>query len=90
MNKKELIASVAKKTKMSLNASEIALNGVLDSITETIQNGETVILVGFGTFVIKEHVARTGYNPATKAPMQIPAKKMVRFKAGSKLELKNE
>ena len=90
MNKKELVASIAQKTNMSLNASEIALNGVLDSIIETIQKGEVVTLVGFGTFTIKEHMARTGYNPATKAPMQIPAKKMVRFKAGNKLELKSK
>lgn len=90
MNKKELIACVAKKTGKSLAEAEVALNGVLDSVVEVVLKGEPITLIGFGSFVIKESKARKGYNPSTKAPIQIPAKRYVRFKPGSKLTLKKK
>lgn len=85
MNKKELIALVAKKTGKSLAETKISLDGVLDSITETVLKGESVTLIGFGSFVIRESKARNGVNPSTNTPMLIPAKRIVKFKPGTKL-----
>lgn len=90
MNKKELIACVAIKTGKSLKEAEVALNGVLDSIVETVLKGDPIILLGFGSFTIKESPARKGFNPSAKTPIQIPAKRIVRFKPGAKLALKKE
>jgi DNA-binding protein HU-beta len=61
------------------------LDLVLNSITEALAKGEDVTLKGFGTFKIVELAARTGRNPQTGKALQIPAKKVVRFKAGSDL-----
>ena len=90
MNKKELVACVAKKTGKSLKESEVVLDGVLDSIVDTILKGEAINLLGFGSFVIKEFAPRVGYNPSTKTSMQIPAKRVVKFKAGAKLVLRDK
>ena len=90
MNKKELVACVAAKTGKSLKEIEIALDGVVDSIIETVQKGEAVSLLGFGSFVVKDSKARMGYNPSTKAPIAIPAKRVVRFKAGARLVLRKK
>lgn len=90
MNKKELVACVAAKTGKSLKEIEIALDGIVDSIIETVQKGEAVSLLGFGSFVIKDSKARMGYNPSTKAPISIPAKRVVRFKAGARLVLRKK
>lgn len=87
MNKKELVASVAQKKGISLKEAEVALDGVLEAITDALHQGESVLLVGFGTFAVKERAARTVYNPVTKKKMQYPAKRVVRFKAGTKLEI---
>lgn len=90
MNKKELVACVAAKTGKSLKEIEIALDGIVDSIIETVQKGEAVSLLGFGSFVIKDSKARMGYNPSAKAPIAIPAKRVVRFKAGARLVLRKK
>ena len=66
MTKVELIAQVAEKTGTSKKASEEAVAAVLASITEALQNGEKVSLVGFGTFEVKERAERTCLNPQTK------------------------
>ena len=87
MNKKELIAYVAKKTGKSFKDTEITLNGVLESIVEVTLREEPINLLGFGSFSIKKAPERMGYNPSAKKPMQIPAKRLVKFKPGAKLIL---
>lgn len=87
MNKKELIDSVAKATELTKKDSEAAVNAVIDSISSTLEKGEKVVLIGFGTFEVRERKARTGRNPATNEEIQIPASKAPAFKAGK--ELKN-
>ena len=86
MNKAQLIASVAKKTDMSLKKAEKLLNAVIDSITQALKKGEKVTLIGFGSFSVKKRAAREGRNPLTGKKIKIAARKVPHFKAGSKLK----
>lgn len=86
MNKAELIAAVAQKTSLSKKDSEAAVNATLESITASLETGEKVQLVGFGSFEVKSRAARVGRNPKTKAPIEIPASKIPVFKAGKALK----
>jgi DNA-binding protein HU-beta len=85
MNKSELVSAVAQKSGLSKVDSKKALDAVLESIGEELKNDGKVVLVGFGTFSVNERSARKGINPRTKEPIDIPAKKVVKFKAGSQL-----
>lgn len=85
MNKKELVESIAGAADISKAAAEKALNGTLAAIAETLKNGDKVTLVGFGTFSVSRRDARQGRNPQTGKAIQIPAKNVAKFKAGSKL-----
>ena len=85
MNKSELVSAVAQKSGLSKVDSKKALDAVLESIDEELKNDGKVVLVGFGTFSVTERSARKGINPRTKEPIDIPAKKVVKFKAGSQL-----
>jgi DNA-binding protein HU-beta len=87
MNKSELVAAVAAKAEMSKAAAAVAVDAVLDAVIETVKKGESVQLIGFGTFSVAERAARKGVNPATKAVITIPARKAVKFKAGAKMAL---
>lgn len=87
MNKTELIAAVAAKAELSKVAAAKAVEAALASIEEELKAGNNVQIIGFGTFSVKDIPAREGINPATKAKIQIPAKKAVKFKAGAKLAL---
>ena len=85
MNKAELIAAVAEKTGLTKKDSERAVNATFQAITETIETGEKVQLVGFGVFDVKRREARVGRNPKTKEEIQIPASRVPVFKPeGSK------
>lgn len=86
MNKAELIAAVAEKTSLSKKDSEAAVNATLDAITASLESGEKVQLVGFGSFEVKSRAARVGRNPKTKAAIEIPASKVPVFKAGKALK----
>jgi DNA-binding protein HU-beta len=86
MNKAELIAVVAEKTAVSRKDVDKVVNGVLDTIMETLKNGEKVSLVGFGSFEAKVRPARMGHNPLTKAEIEIAASKAATFKAGKALK----
>ncbi len=86
MNKKELIASIAQKSGLSLKDAGKALDAFIDSVGSALKGGESVQLVGFGTWQVKEKAAREGINPATGQKIKIDAKKVVKFKAGSALE----
>jgi len=85
MNKGELVEKVAKECELSKAAAEQVLASVFGAITEAMAAGYKVTLLGFGTFSISERAAREGRNPQTGETMNIPAKKVVKFKAGTKL-----
>ena len=86
MNKTELVSSIAAKAGLSKADSKKALDATIEAIAEALKAGDKLSLVGFGTFAVAERPARQGINPATKAPISIPAKKVAKFKAGSDLE----
>ena len=85
MNKTELIDKVAKESALSKAATEQVVNSVFSAIAEAMKSGDKVTLVGFGTFSTSERAAREGRNPKSGETINIPAKKVVKFKAGSKL-----
>ncbi|HHV93028.1 MAG TPA: HU family DNA-binding protein [Firmicutes bacterium] len=86
MNKSELISAVAEKSGLSKKAAGEAVEAVLNTIAEALAAGEKVTLVGFGTFEVRERAARRGVNPATGAPIDIPATVVPAFKAGKNLK----
>jgi DNA-binding protein HU-beta len=83
MNKADLIEKVAKDCDMTKVVAEQVLNSVLSAITDSVAAGDKVSLIGFGSFSVAERAAREGRNPQTGKIIQIPAKKVVKFKAGS-------
>lgn len=86
MNKKELIDAISAKSGFTKKDAEIALNAVTGCITDLLANDDSIILPGFASISVKQRAARTGRNPATGKPLEIPASKMVSFKTGSKLK----
>ena len=86
MNKNDLVAVVADKTGLSKADSAKAVDSVFDSITDTLKGGTEVRLVGFGTFSVANRRASQGRNPRTGEPIQIPASKQPKFKAGKGLK----
>jgi len=82
MNKAELIDAVASSTDLSKADATRAVDAVIDSITDTLRGGDSVTLVGFGTFEVRSRAARTGRNPQTGETIQIKASKAPAFKAG--------
>ena len=86
MTKAELVSEVAAKSGLSKKDSEKAIAGVIETITETLAKGESIQLVGFGTFEVRERASRSGINPQTKKKIQIPATKVPAFKAGRGLK----
>ena len=86
MNKSELIAEVADKSGISKKETEITLNATLEAIADALKQGEKIQLVGFGVFEVKNRAARTGRNPKTKEPINIPASRTPQFKAGKTLK----
>ena len=85
MNKGDLVEKVAQDCNMTKASAEQALNSVLGAITTAVAAGDKVALIGFGTFSVSERAAREGRNPKNGDTIQIPAGKVVRFKAGKKL-----
>jgi|TARA_B100002019_G_C20925310_1_gene429517 DNA-binding protein HU-beta len=86
MNKSDLIDQIAASTDISKAAAGRALDATIDSITDALKDGEQVVLVGFGTFHVKDRAARTGRNPRTGETIQIKASKSPGFKAGKVLK----
>lgn len=86
MNKSELIEAMAESADISKSAAGRALDGLTDAIASALKHGDTVSLVGFGTFSVKERAARTGRNPQTGASIEIAASKTPAFKAGKALK----
>ena len=86
MNKSDLIDAIAMSADISKAAAGRALEATVDSITEALQAGDQVALVGFGTFQVKDRAARSGRNPQTGETIQIKASKVPGFKAGKALK----
>ena len=86
MNKSELIEAVAAKTDLTKADADRALKAVIETITETLQKGEQVTMIGFGTFLVRERKARQGRNPRTGETIQIKAANNPAFKAGKALK----
>lgn len=86
MNKTELVNAIAEKANLSKVQAKAALEASLEAIVEELAKGEKVALIGFGTYSVVEKAERTGINPATKEKITIPAKKVIKFKAGAELE----
>lgn len=84
MNKTELIKMASAKSGMPQSEIYEALTAILGTIEAELWAGQSVSLVGFGTFSVKERPARKGHNPATGEKIEIPAKKSVRFSASKK------
>ena len=85
MNKTELIDRIAAGSDLSKAAAKKALDATTEAIKAALVAGDKVQLVGFGTFSVNERPARQGINPATKAKINIPAKKVAKFKAGAEV-----
>jgi len=86
LNKAELVNKVAEKAGLSKKDAEKAVVAVFDTIQTSLQAGDKVQLVGFGTFETRERGARTGRNPRSGETIQIPASKVPAFKAGKALK----
>ena len=82
MNKTELINAIAEGAALSKVDAKKALDATLGAVENALKAGDKVALIGFGTF---EVATRAGFNPATKEKVQIPAKNVVKFKAGAAL-----
>ncbi|MEQ8290282.1 MAG: HU family DNA-binding protein [Gammaproteobacteria bacterium] len=86
MNKAELIDAIADSADLSKAAAGRALDSAIDTITKALKKGDTVTLVGFGTFSVRKRNARTGRNPRTGEEIKIKASKVPGFKAGKALK----
>jgi len=86
MNKSELIDSIADKSELTKADAGRALDGFLGAVSEALANGDSVALVGFGTFSVKDRAERKGRNPQTGAEITIKAAKIPSFKAGKTLK----
>ncbi len=86
MNKTEVIDTVAEAAGLSKTDADRAVGAFLDTITNALKQGDSVTLVGFGTFLVRERAARVGRNPQTGAKIQIKASKAPAFKVGKALK----
>lgn len=86
MNKTELIEAIAASADLPKAAAGRALDAVIDAITGALKKDDQVVLVGFGTFAVKDRAARTGRNPQTGKPIEIAAAKIPSFRAGKALK----
>lgn len=86
MNKTELVAKVAEKSELTKKDAAKAIDAVFASISESLQDGEKVQIIGFGNFEVRERAARKGRNPQTGQEINIPASKVPAFKAGKALK----
>ena len=86
MNKNDLIARVAEEAGLTKGAAAEAIEATFKTITQTLQSGDDVRIVGFGNFQVTKRAASTGRNPRTGEPMQIAASNVPKFKAGKALK----
>jgi len=86
VNKQELIENIAESADITKAAAGRALDSMIESVTGALKEGDSVVLVGFGTFTVRDRAARTGRNPQTGEEIQIAAAKVPAFKAGKALK----
>lgn len=86
MNKSEVVDAIVDKADISKAAAGRALDATLGAIRESLQQGEPVALIGFGTFLVRNRPARTGRNPRTGEDVHIAAAKVPAFKPGKALK----
>ena len=86
MTKGELVEKVAKATGLDGTKTKAAVDGVFSEITKTLKKGDTVVIVGFGTFSVVKRSARQGRNPKTGEPIKIKAQRSPKFKSGKSLK----
>jgi DNA-binding protein HU-beta len=86
MNKSELIDAIADSSGLTKADTGRALDGLIDAITDTLKKGDSISLIGFGTFSVKERAERQGRNPQTGEPITISAARIPSFKAGKALK----
>lgn len=86
MNKTELIEEVVEKSELTKKDATKAVDAVFDVITNALSNGESVQLIGFGNFEVRERAARKGRNPQTGEELEIAASKVPAFKPGKSLK----
>lgn len=86
VNKQDLVAKVAQKADLSKSKAAEAIDAMFESIKGSLKKGDSVRLVGFGTFNVTKRAATTGRNPRTGEPIKIPASKQPKFKAGKELK----
>jgi DNA-binding protein HU-beta len=85
MNKADLVSVMAESADISKAQATKALDAMLDAIVDALKNNDKVTLVNFGTFSVAERAARTGRNPRTNKVINIPSKKVAKFKPGKVL-----
>ena len=85
MNKTDFIGEVANKAGLSKVDAKKAVEAFIKTIEGAVKKGEKVALLGFGSFTVVKKAARKGVNPKTKKPINIPARKVVKFKPGAAL-----
>jgi DNA-binding protein HU-beta len=85
MNKAKLIEHMSKSSKLAKADCKKALESFIKTVATALKKGESVVLTGFGTFDVFKRKGRMGINPATKKKMQIPAKRVAKFKPGKSL-----
>lgn len=88
MNKKELVSEMAQKSGLTMRDADKALNAFIEVVSESLQKSESVQLVSFGTFEVRQRAARDGKNPRTGETIHMPAAKVPAFKAGKALKEK--
>jgi len=86
MNKEDLVKLVSEKTGMTQKAAEQAQKAVIELFSSTLEKGESISFVGFGSFKVVERAAREGRNPSTGEKIQIPASKTVKFTPSKSLK----
>ena len=86
MTKAQLVEKIAEQSRLTKTDAESALNAFINVVTEALKEGDNVTLVGFGAFKVTEKKARTGRNPKTNEPVEIPACKAPKFTAGRNLK----
>ena len=86
MNKAKLVEQMAKITKLPKSACKECLEAFISSVGTALKQGKEVVLTGFGTFAVMKRKSRVGVNPATGSKMQIPAKKVPKFRPGKALK----
>ena len=86
MNKKALIAAMAEQADVSQATAGRTLDALVESVTKSLKEGESVLLVGFGSFSVKKRAARTGRNPRSGEPVNISAANVPKFSAGKILK----